>query len=457
MLSRLLYVPADLLRRCWPFFGVYFALFAALTLFDGLSLALFVQRVGAESLPAYQAVSAVCVICLVLGYVMFVDRMRPGPMFLAILAPPTLLLLLVWGVARWSPFGSQSYGLLFVGRDAAFALVLLHFGTFLQEFFTREELCKVIPLIYAGGRVGGIVAAAGLQYLSPRIQPLGLLPVTSGILVAASLGILWIRLQVLPVCDSVHERTDTPTSPARDEEKAIESVFGFIRFVFSNSLMFWIAISTIVYFVCRTYLAFRYNQCFDREFSSEVEMAAFLGAYTKYALAASLLLQLFFVNRWLSLVGLKGAHLSYAGLLVIAATLGSVSMTLASAVCIRLVESELRYCLRNPAHQMTLNLFSKPLRIRARAWSMGFLIPGSTLAAALSLSILVHFSYAKLAGILALAVALCYLAASNRLVRFVENARNERSDDVPRPMVLQPAACQWKTIDRELSTTIRNA
>jgi len=53
--GRLLYVSPGLLRRGWPFFALYLVLFAALTLVDGLSLTLFVQQVGADWLPGYQA------------------------------------------------------------------------------------------------------------------------------------------------------------------------------------------------------------------------------------------------------------------------------------------------------------------------------------------------------------------------------------------------------------------
>jgi len=423
LLSRLLYVPADLLRRSWPFFAVYFALFAALTLLDGLSLTLFVQRVGVASLPAYQAVSALCVIGMVCGYVLLVDRFRPGSMFLAILLPPALLLLLVWLLAQSSLAGNASYGLLFVGRDLAFALVLLHFGTFLQDYFCREELNGVMPLIYAGGRVGGIAAGAALQYLSGPVRPVDLLPVTAGVLVCATVGIGWICLRLAPSRDARSEGSDSPGMVPAEEQEAVASARGFVSFLLSNRLMFWITLSTVAYFICKTCLAFRYNECFEQTFASEAEMAAFLGVYTKYALAGSLLLQLFFVNRWIALVGLKGAHLTYAGLLVAAATLGSVEMTLACAVFVRLIEGELRFCLRNPVAQMTVNLFSKPLRIRARAWSMGLLIPASTFAAAVVLSLCVHVGLVALAGPLALCFAVGYLAATGRLVRFVRGRK----------------------------------
>jgi hypothetical protein len=44
------------------------------------------------------------------------------------------------------------------------------------------------------------------------------------------------------------------------------------------------------------------------------------------------------------------------------------------------VESELRFGLRNPIMQLIANKFSKPLRVRARAWTFGVVTPLSTLA-----------------------------------------------------------------------------
>ena len=91
MVSRLLYLEPGQLRRAWPFFALYLALFAALTLADGLSLALFVARVGADALPRFQALSAVCVMLSVGWYLRTAPRQGGDRVFVGILVGPSVL------------------------------------------------------------------------------------------------------------------------------------------------------------------------------------------------------------------------------------------------------------------------------------------------------------------------------------------------------------------------------
>jgi hypothetical protein len=96
--------------------------------------------------------------------------------------------------------------------------------------------------------------------------------------------------------------------------------------------------------------------------------------------------QVLLVNRLVARFGLKGTHFIYTALLVAGLGLCLLPMTLASAVFGRLVEAELRFGLRNPVAQLLTNKFSKPLRIRVRAWSFGVLVPLGTLAASAGLA-----------------------------------------------------------------------
>src|SRR5690554_4020776 len=93
MLSRLLYLDENLLRRCVPFFGLYLLLFAALTLADGLSLSLFVQRAGAANLPFYYALSAVGMAISTVAYMVLAGRFRGSRVFGVILGGPAILFL----------------------------------------------------------------------------------------------------------------------------------------------------------------------------------------------------------------------------------------------------------------------------------------------------------------------------------------------------------------------------
>src|SRR5262249_17508422 len=72
-------------------------------------------------------------------------------------------------------------GARFVTREVCFPLVLMHLGTYLQGYFPRDELNRVLPVVYAGGRVGGIAGGALLEWLSAPLGALNLVPVFLGL------------------------------------------------------------------------------------------------------------------------------------------------------------------------------------------------------------------------------------------------------------------------------------
>jgi ATP/ADP translocase len=260
-----------------------------------------------------------------------------------------------------------------------------------------------------------------LEHLSAVVHPAHLLLVAAGMLALGLVGVSWIGRRVVTVDEppiaATRESNSATAERTTMEAAALNSPRDFLRFVWANPLMFWITATTIFYFMCRTFLNFRYSQFFEGAFADDVAMAAFLGRYTQWALLGSLLLQLLIINRWINRVGLAGAHLTYAVLLCAAALLGGLEMTLASAVFARLVEGELRYSLRNPVAQLIVNQFSKAMRIRARAWSLGLLIPLSTCAASIMLAGLGEVGWLSWAGILTAVWGVVSLLSSWGLVR----------------------------------------
>jgi hypothetical protein len=444
MVNRLLYLEPGQLRRAWPFFALYLVLFAALTLADGISLALFVARVGADALPRLQALSAVCVMLSVGWYLHTAERTGGDRVFVAILVGPLLLFAGFWVGLRSGMLDERSLGLLFLARELALALVLLHFGAFLQDYFTRIELIRVMPAIYAGGRVGGIAGGAALEHLSGCVQPIDLLLLLVALLAAGIAGVAWIGRNVAVVEEPAEmaggpSAGDTRSSawPAREPVDAADcptgSLGGFLGFVWRSPLLFWITATTVTLFFCRAGLMLEYGRSFEREFAGDAELARFLGRYAQIALAVSLPFQLLVVGRLVAWVGLRGAQVAYALLIVAAAAGGWGPMTLGAAVFARFVESELRYGLRNPLAQMTVNLFPRQIRTGVRAWSLGFLIPAATIAAALALDFLVRREATAAIAVVTIAAALSYLAASLALATTIAEPRRARIWALRRP------------------------
>ncbi len=380
-LRELLYLRPGELGRSWPFFGLYLLLFGAFSLADGLSLAMFVETLGHEALPKYYGVTAAVNLVLIAAYVLVAERVGSLRVFEAILGAVLVVYFAAWLILTRLEGQPYWYGALFVTREVAFTLVLMHFGTYLQKYFTRDELNRVLPVVYAGGRVGGIAGGAILQHLSARLGPLNLIPVFLGICLVC-LVCMEVISRWVAVVDAAADDESEPEAQAGDlEGPARTSPGGFLRFVWASPLLFWTSVSSALFMTSRWFLNYRYTQFFGDLFdgpTAVADLAAFLGRYTQIALVLSLVIQLLVVNRLVARMGARGAYLGYAGLVFLGALVCIPSMTMTTALFARFLETELRLGLRNPLMQMITNTFSRPLRLRVRAWTMGLLTPMGT-------------------------------------------------------------------------------
>jgi hypothetical protein len=196
------------------------------------------------------------------------------------------------------------------------------------------------------------------------------------------------------------------------EEEAHRTFRGFFRYLWASPLLFWMTVTSVFFIACRWVLNFQYNAYFGQHFANAEEMAIFLGQYTQVALLASMLVQLLLVNRLVAWMGIKGTHLLYSLLMLVGFACCLGTMTLGIAIFCRLLETELRFGLRNPIAQLITNKFSKRLRIRVRSWSLGFLLPLGTLASSGLLSGMVALTSAAGTAWLGVGVGLGYFLTS---------------------------------------------
>ena len=406
-LGRLFHLEPGQLPRALPFFGLYCVLFAALSLLDGLSLALFVQRVGAARLPAVYAGAAVLTFAAVSAYMLWADQVDTGTVFTMILVPPVLVLLAAWGMLATGGEHAGWFSVVFFCREVTMTMVLLHFGNFLRDLFPQADLARIMPFVYAGGRVGGLLGGRLLETLAAPLGTLPLLGVVAGLLAAAAIVAAVVRRRH-PLVPEAHEPNAAP---------AARSLTAFAGLVWSDPLLRWITLSTIAFFACRTFLAFRVSSFFEEAFADDVALSAFLGRYVQAATLVSIVVQLVFAARWIGWVGLGGAHVTYAAIMACAAGLAAGPLTLGTAVFGRFVEGELRYSLRNPVAQLTVNLFPRSIRLRARAWSLGLLIPLSTFAASGGIALVERFGIPALLGGATAGLGAAYLVAAGGLAR----------------------------------------
>lgn len=407
MIARLFNLSSAELRRATPLLGLYALLFAALTLIDGLSLVLFVHKLGTQALPLAMAVASAVVWLSVNRYTRLAVQQSSGPMFVKLLLVLTVPLVLLWVGLTFDLVPPAAMILLLVLREVAFTLVLLHFGNYLLDFFSRTELTRVMPIVYSGGRLGGLLAGLALVWIPSLVSIHHLAILSAALLIAALVGIL--RLERQPPSIDTNDASSTT-----DSEGKSESIVTLLR---RYPLLVSLTVTTLVFFGCRSLLAFQYTAGFEQAFESERELTIFLGYYAQIGLGLALVIQLVVVSRMVGLLGVKGSQLVYAALVVLAAVGGLFTDGLVLAVLARFVESELRFSLRNPISQMIVNEFPKTVRIRARSWTLGTLIPLGGGVAALVMGTLVATGATSWIPWLGLGMAVAYGVASLQLAR----------------------------------------
>lgn len=431
LLSRALGLERVELLRALPFFGVYLLLFTALTVADGVAVSLFASRIGADSLPLWYSATAVLSLVLISLYLTQATRRSGDQMFGGILAVVSLLFLGAWWVHQQRG-GVVPLGTLFVTREIALTMVLMHFGTFLQDYFLRSELNRILPIIYAGGRVGGIIGGGALGALAQRFGTIQLVPGIVLLLLIAWAGIVWIARVIPPRDEEAAEAaaaagTDAAAttastlaadaravSPPTASDSSWSSVRRFLRFVLQCPLLGWLTATTLLFIGCRWFLAYQYTSHFEHHFADDVALASFLGRYTQIALLISLVLQLFVVNRLVRWLGVPATHLLYS-VLVLGGLLGNLFASgLAVAVASRFLESELRFGLRNPVNQMMVNRFPKRTRIVVRGWSLGWLIPLGTLIASALIACLLAASGPVAVAVVGVVLGVGFVVAAHR-------------------------------------------
>jgi hypothetical protein len=380
-------------RRVLGFFVLYALIFAVLGLADGLSLTMFVKRVGSEVLPiAYGSVAAGNLVFIAI-HVYLAERIGRLSLRLWILGLGAIGFVVVLLGTALTP-GALVYGALFGLREIAYTLLLMHFGTFLQDFFSREQLVGGMPIIYAGGRLGGLLGAGVLAAWSALLPLDGLLAVCAALMVTAALWAWSLRRRFEHVHRPSDDEADAQLKGGRGvdaqelDRRGRGSFTDFMVFAWQSPLMFWNTVTAVVYFGCRFVLNYQYNRWFDAWFATDSEMATFMGVYSVIALSFAIVLQLVVVRRMVDWLGLKGATMVYAAGLACVMGANLFGMTVVRAVLSRAMENELRFGLRNPLNQLVINKFSKALRVRVRAWSMGMLIPGATIATSFALGAL---------------------------------------------------------------------
>ena len=388
-MNKILFLEETDLSRAMPFFLFYLLLFTMLSLGDGMSITLFVKRVGADQLPNYYWITALLNFALIVVYMALAGVWSNAKLFHWIVFGSIFSFLVAWITVMLFPIDVRAFGLFFISRELSFTLVTMHLGNFVQDYFSRSDLNRVLPFIFSGGRLGGIIGGSLLALLSRSFAVLNLVWVYIVLGAFAWLILCFIQKSHVLHTEASQDVQSTAARKAHPERLIATSLpnryLEIIRLLKSSRLLQWLTVTSLFFIVCRWVLNYQYSHYFQAHFANENQLAELMGWYTAIALSVALIIQLTLVNRMVRYLGLSLTHAVYSLVLLFTMGLNVFPMSLNGALFSRFVETELRNGLRNPIMMLMTNTFERSMRPQARAWLMGVIIPIATILSSLLL------------------------------------------------------------------------
>lgn len=368
------------------FWLFYATLNMMLQLGENLSMSLFLKRVGLDYLPLLYISVALINVVFSTTYTFVADRMSNRTLFFWVISLSGIGFLgttLLAMATEQGPWFLLVNSLFFIVRESSFTLLIMHFGLYLRDCFSRSESERTFPVIYASGRFGGLLAGLLIGSLAPMLGTLALTfiyPLLAGLCIA-------FLSQIHPSESAAVKMASKPSEGGPEKENLFSLKQGWLNFieglhfVRQSKLLLVMSAATALFVFLRYFLNLEYSSYFNKTFHNEDELSSFLGYYSTIALAVATCIQLLLTSRLVQRIGVGGVNLMFSIAMGGSFWLLLLLPSFGSAVACRFIETELRMSFRNPVMNMFYNAVPDQFRARARAFTFGMVLPTATLAA----------------------------------------------------------------------------
>lgn len=376
----------DLRPDEWPRFRLLF--FTYLLFNIGLQWAVNTVRaeivtISSEFLSQSQFISAVAVILVSIVYTIYVDRISKDRMFMIVTLVGAVLVLLTLPLIlneTWQPVG---YLALWIIYQLLFYIWVIHWGTYIIDFYDTRSARRVFPLLGIARPAGTMMAGAlygfityTLAFDTPQIV----------ILWAVTLAIVGLLLWLTSRQVNPAEGAITSGSESTASTGAASTLREGLRYVFGSSFLRWMAFSALVVIAINTLTEYYTSTLFKEALINAPDPARAIGNATATLDAignlAGLLIQLFIFGSIMKRFDLGMVNLIYPAL-VLLTTGGLVAAPGVIAAGLAYTNyTVLRRVFRDPAIALLYNGVPAQAKGRARAVINGLISPAGTLIAA---------------------------------------------------------------------------
>lgn len=365
--------------------------------------ALFFKRVGVTYLPYMLFFISLALVIFSSVYAEFVDRIRPWRLFQTLFIAIMAFLLASWIFMR-GQFENIGFALYFIGYSVISEIIIVHFNLYASDFFDASQSKRLFPLINACARLGVIGGGVGLA-LAASLWPI------------EHMAWAWVALTfVALVFIGHHHRSDNSANTIlrKRERKPFAEIREGLRFARRSTLLKLTGIGVFIMIILVSVQDYLVSTILTAHYPDERSLAAFFGWFSAITNTIVLLLQLTTTNRLLQRFGLKAVNLIFPWSTIFSFGLLSLSASFIPAVIARFNYRGMLHAFRNPAANTFYNALPAYMQGRARAMTIGLILPLGLAAAGLLLIFIPKSLMGEPLALMALVASILYLYFKTR-------------------------------------------
>lgn len=362
-------------RACGYFALLFFLLGMGLALGRGSANALFLKRYGVAHLPEAFALIGLSMVLASIVYAAVADRVQPERVLSGMLLTLVGLLGVDWLLIVRFDF-APAYPGYFVLYEVASELLALHVSLYFASNFDVLQAKRLLPLGLASLQAGVVCGGGALATLAPIVGTEHGPAAWAGLALLAAALIMRRHVRRGP---SYFFRTSR--KGGNELRRAAEQIVQGLRFARTSSLLRNSAIGVFLMVVALYCASFASKAVFTAAFASEEELAIVFGLLAFVTGVTALLVQLFFTGRLLQRFGVRAMNLVFPVTTVAVIALLMVLPGVAAALLVMLNRHIVMPAVRNPARGLLFEALPDWMQGRARALSLGLVLPLAMLTA----------------------------------------------------------------------------
>lgn len=383
--------------RAFGYFALlFFLLGAGLALGRGSSNSLFLKRFGVAHLPETYAIIGLTLFVASMGYAALADRLRPERLLWGVLLVLAALLGVNWTLIVYTDL-MFAYPVYFIIFELVSELLALHATLYFSCNFDSLQVKRLLPLGLASLQAGGMCGGIGLA---------GIAAYSGSQHAAAAWAVLALLAAALVAKHHGKGKVSPFYRPQRrgggELRRALDQVLQGIRFTGRSALLRFASIGIFFMVVALYCASYASKAVLVVAFPNEAELTIVFGVLAFVTGATALLIQAFFTGKLLLRFGVRTMNLVFP-LTTIAVVCGMIFFPgVAAALVVMLNRHVVMPAIRNPVRSLLFEALPDWMQGRARALSLGLVLPLALFASGL----LLHFSQSIKPGLAVLLPAL---------------------------------------------------